>query len=68
MFGLPDIAERKYQVRIEYARNLIAISQPGDALCLLRECGRTAASLWLRLAALPHLKRLARKDVLAWLT
>jgi glycosyltransferase involved in cell wall biosynthesis len=59
-----EIARLKDHIRLEYARNLIGSDDPESALMLLHDCGHKVPTLWLQIAALPHLRRLARTDLL----
>jgi glycosyltransferase involved in cell wall biosynthesis len=59
-----EIDRLKDHIRLEYARNLIGAGDPQPALTLLRDCRHKVPALWLRIAAMPHLRRLARTDIL----
>lgn len=59
-----EIDRLKDHIRLEYARNLIGAGDPQPALMLLRDCRHKVPALWLRIAAMPHLRRLARTDIL----
>jgi hypothetical protein len=63
-----SIGRLKRTVRIEYARNLVGAGRMDAARQLLDECGLSLASGFLRVAAGYGLKRIARVDVLKWLT
>ena len=57
----------KRNIRLEYARNLIGAGRMQEARELLEQCSPGPAALWLRSAAVTHLRRAARQDVLRWL-
>lgn len=62
-----ELGRLRQSVKIEYAKNLIAAKQWGEATKLLGECTPGLATRWLSVAAGLKQKRLARRDLVIWL-
>src|SRR5262249_993735 len=63
-----EVGALKRSIRIEYARNLIGAGRMEEARELLEGCTPGGASRWLGFAMRSGMRRLARKDVVRWLS